>query len=96
MAEIRTADEAYVQFHDDSWGVPVYNDKYDSARSFSFLSAACIIFILDKFPSKKEHFAFINILCFIICSKLFELLALSGMLIDHNWTEILKRRDIYM
>jgi DNA-3-methyladenine glycosylase I len=32
----------------------------------------------------------------VICSQLFELLALSGMLIDHNWTEILKRRDMYM
>ncbi|KAL6858868.1 hypothetical protein ACP4OV_017870 [Aristida adscensionis] len=28
-------------------------------------------------------------------NRLFELLALSGMLIDHNWTEILKRRDMY-
>ncbi|ONK69392.1 uncharacterized protein A4U43_C05F22380 [Asparagus officinalis] len=28
-------------------------------------------------------------------SRLFELLALSGMLIDHNWTEILKRREQY-
>ncbi|CAM0911473.1 unnamed protein product [Alopecurus aequalis] len=51
----KNSDEAYVQFHDESWGVPVYNDN-----------------------------------------QLFELLALSGMLIDHNWTEILKRRDIYM
>jgi len=31
----------------------------------------------------------------VICSRLFELLSLSGMLIDHNWTEILKRRDMY-
>jgi DNA-3-methyladenine glycosylase I len=51
----KNSDEAYVQFHDESWGVPVYNDN-----------------------------------------QLFELLALSGMLIDHNWTEILKRRDMYM
>lgn len=50
----KNSDEAYVQFHDESWGVPVYNDN-----------------------------------------QLFELLALSGMLIDHNWTEILKRRDMY-
>ncbi|OAY73743.1 putative GMP synthase (glutamine-hydrolyzing) [Ananas comosus] len=28
-------------------------------------------------------------------SRLFELLAFSGMLIDHNWTEILKRRELY-
>ncbi|XP_020592361.1 uncharacterized protein LOC110032912 [Phalaenopsis equestris] len=27
--------------------------------------------------------------------RLFELLALCGMLIDHNWTEILKRRELY-
>ncbi|KQJ98761.1 uncharacterized protein LOC100826261 [Brachypodium distachyon] len=51
----KNSDEAYVQFHDESWGVPVYNDN-----------------------------------------QLFELLALSGMLIDQNWTEILKRRDMYM
>ncbi|XP_039047207.1 DNA-3-methyladenine glycosylase-like [Hibiscus syriacus] len=28
-------------------------------------------------------------------NQLFELLALSGMLMDYNWTEILKRRDLY-
>ncbi|WVZ92402.1 hypothetical protein U9M48_038472 [Paspalum notatum var. saurae] len=50
----KNSDEAYVQFHDECWGVPVYSDN-----------------------------------------RLFELLALSGMLIDHNWTEILKRRDMY-
>ncbi|XP_006659524.1 DNA-3-methyladenine glycosylase isoform X2 [Oryza brachyantha] len=50
----KNSDEAYIQFHDECWGVPVYNDN-----------------------------------------RLFELLALSGMLIDHNWTEILKRRDMY-
>ncbi|KAL5231808.1 hypothetical protein ABZP36_030584 [Zizania latifolia] len=50
----KNSDEAYVQFHDECWGVPVYNDN-----------------------------------------RLFELLALSGMLIDHNWAEILKRRDMY-
>lgn len=50
----KNSDEAYVQFHDECWGVPVYNDN-----------------------------------------RLFELLTLSGMLIDHNWTEILKRRDMY-
>ncbi|KAK3122027.1 hypothetical protein QOZ80_8BG0664140 [Eleusine coracana subsp. coracana] len=50
----KNSDETYVQFHDECWGVPVYNDN-----------------------------------------RLFELLALSGMLIDHNWTEILKRRDMY-
>ncbi|XP_073010736.1 uncharacterized protein [Typha latifolia] len=48
------SDEAYISFHDECWGVPVYNDN-----------------------------------------RLFELLALSGMLIDHNWTEILKRRELY-
>lgn len=24
------ADEAYVQFHDECWGVPVYSDKYST------------------------------------------------------------------
>lgn len=48
------SDEVYVSFHDECWGVPVYNDN-----------------------------------------RLFELLALSGLLIDHNWTEILKRREQY-
>ncbi|EOY01567.1 DNA glycosylase superfamily protein isoform 2 [Theobroma cacao] len=28
-------------------------------------------------------------------SQLFELLALSGMLMDYNWTEILKRKELY-
>lgn len=28
-------------------------------------------------------------------SKLFELLAMSGMLMDFNWTEILKRKDFF-
>ncbi|KAG6475392.1 hypothetical protein ZIOFF_064611 [Zingiber officinale] len=48
------SDEAYISFHDEYWGVPIYNDN-----------------------------------------RLFELLALCGMLIDHNWTEILRRREIY-
>ncbi|XP_028550495.1 uncharacterized protein LOC110107962 [Dendrobium catenatum] len=50
----KNSDELYVSFHDECWGVPVYNDR-----------------------------------------RLFELLALCGMLIDHNWTEILKRRELY-
>lgn len=28
-------------------------------------------------------------------SQLFELLAMSGMLMDYNWTEILKRRELF-
>ncbi|CAI9785315.1 unnamed protein product [Fraxinus pennsylvanica] len=47
----KSSDKVYVQFHDECWGVPVYDDN-----------------------------------------ELFELLALSGMLMDFNWTEILKRR----
>ncbi|KAE8724589.1 DNA glycosylase superfamily protein isoform 2 [Hibiscus syriacus] len=47
-------DKVYISFHDEQWGVPVYDDN-----------------------------------------QLFELLALSGMLMDYNWTEILKRRDLY-
>ncbi|XP_009595131.3 uncharacterized protein LOC107765923 [Nicotiana tabacum] len=47
-----SSDKVYVQFHDDCWGVPVYDDH-----------------------------------------QLFELLALCGMLMDFNWTEILKRRE---
>ncbi|CAI9779281.1 unnamed protein product [Fraxinus pennsylvanica] len=47
------SEKAYVQFHDECWGVPVYDDN-----------------------------------------QLFELLALSGMLMDFNWTEILKRREL--
>ncbi|KOM45809.1 hypothetical protein LR48_Vigan06g111500 [Vigna angularis] len=45
--------KAYIEFHDECWGVPAYDDK-----------------------------------------KLFELLTLSGLLIDYNWTEILKRKKI--
>ncbi|KNA20527.1 hypothetical protein SOVF_051410 [Spinacia oleracea] len=48
--EIET-DNAYVTFHDEQWGVPVYDDN-----------------------------------------QLFELLSISGMLMDYNWTDILKRR----
>ncbi|KAK4376558.1 hypothetical protein RND71_002854 [Anisodus tanguticus] len=47
-----TSDKVYVLFHDECWGVPVYDDH-----------------------------------------QLFELLSLCGMLMDFNWTEILKRRD---
>ncbi|KAL2546279.1 DNA glycosylase superfamily protein [Forsythia ovata] len=49
----KNSDKVYVQFHDECWGVPVYDDN-----------------------------------------ELFELLALSGMLMDFNWTEILKRRQL--
>ncbi|KAL8120991.1 uncharacterized protein LOC141725001 [Apium graveolens] len=48
------SDKVYVQFHDECWGVPVYDDN-----------------------------------------QLFELLAMSGMLMDFNWTEILKRKDLF-
>ncbi|GKV29101.1 hypothetical protein SLE2022_220020 [Rubroshorea leprosula] len=48
------SDKVYVSFHDEQWGVPVYDD-----------------------------------------SQLFELLALSGMLMDYNWTEILKRKELF-
>lgn len=47
------SDKVYVQFHDECWGVPVYDDN-----------------------------------------ELFELLAMSGMLMDYNWTDILKRREL--
>ncbi|KAK8322703.1 hypothetical protein V6Z11_A12G187100 [Gossypium hirsutum] len=50
----KNSDKVYISFHDEQWGVPVYDDN-----------------------------------------KLFELLALSGMLMDYNWTEILKRKDLY-
>ncbi|XVE74411.1 hypothetical protein DITRI_Ditri12bG0014900 [Diplodiscus trichospermus] len=50
----RNSDKAYISFHDEHWGVPVYDDN-----------------------------------------KLFELLVLSGMLMDYNWTEILKRKELY-
>ncbi|KAL3501552.1 hypothetical protein ACH5RR_036001 [Cinchona calisaya] len=50
----KNSDSFYVQFHDDCWGVPVYDDH-----------------------------------------QLFELLALSGMLMDFNWTEILRRRELF-
>ncbi|KAE8654457.1 DNA glycosylase superfamily protein isoform 2 [Hibiscus syriacus] len=50
----KNSDEVYISFHDQQWGVPVYDDK-----------------------------------------QLFELLMLSGMLTDYNWTEILKRKEIY-
>ncbi|KAF8399223.1 hypothetical protein HHK36_015088 [Tetracentron sinense] len=47
-------DQVYVHFHDERWGIPVYDDN-----------------------------------------QLFELLALSGMLMDYNWTEILKRNELF-
>lgn len=28
-------DEVYVTFHDQQWGVPVYDDKYDIASTIS-------------------------------------------------------------
>lgn len=49
----KNSDKVYVQFHDECWGVPVYDDN-----------------------------------------KLFELLAMCGLLMDFNWTEILKRREL--
>ncbi|EYU28897.1 hypothetical protein ABFS82_12G088500 [Erythranthe guttata] len=49
----KNSDKVYVQFHDECWGVPVYDDN-----------------------------------------QLFELLAMCGMLMDFNWTEILKRRQL--
>ncbi|CAL5189171.1 unnamed protein product [Lathyrus oleraceus] len=49
----KNCDKAYIEFHDECWGVPAYDDK-----------------------------------------KLFELLAMSGLLIDYNWTEILKRKEV--
>ncbi|XP_048318090.1 uncharacterized protein LOC107429087 [Ziziphus jujuba] len=50
----KNSDKVYVAFHDECWGVPVYDDN-----------------------------------------QLFELLAMSGMLMDYNWTEILKRRELF-
>ncbi|KAG6764123.1 hypothetical protein POTOM_031581 [Populus tomentosa] len=50
----KNSDKVYVAFHDEFWGVPVYDDI-----------------------------------------QLFELLALSGMLMDYNWTEILKRKELF-
>ncbi|KAL2347574.1 hypothetical protein Fmac_001574 [Flemingia macrophylla] len=48
----KNSDKAYIEFHDECWGIPAYDDN-----------------------------------------KLFELLAMSGLLMDHNWTEILKRKE---
>ncbi|KAI3729615.1 hypothetical protein L6452_18276 [Arctium lappa] len=50
----KNSEKLYVQFHDECWGVPVYNDN-----------------------------------------RLFELLSLSGMLMDYNWTEILRRKELF-
>ncbi|KAI4368954.1 hypothetical protein MLD38_017453 [Melastoma candidum] len=50
----KSSDKAYVEFHDECWGVPIYDD-----------------------------------------SQLFELLAMAGMLMDYNWTEILKRKESF-
>uniref|UniRef100_M4FHZ6 Uncharacterized protein n=1 Tax=Brassica campestris TaxID=3711 RepID=M4FHZ6_BRACM len=50
----KKSDEVYVTFHDQQWGVPVYDDNL-----------------------------------------LFEYLAMSGMLMDYNWTEILKRKELF-
>nr|GLL43502.1 uncharacterized protein LOC109175716 [Ipomoea trifida] len=49
----KNSDNVYMKFHDECWGVPVYDDN-----------------------------------------QLFELLALCGMLMDLNWTQILKRREV--
>ncbi|XP_011101955.1 uncharacterized protein LOC105179994 isoform X1 [Sesamum indicum] len=49
----KNSDKVYVQFHDECWGAPVYDDN-----------------------------------------QLFELLAMCGLLMDFNWTEILKRRQL--
>ncbi|KAG8087317.1 hypothetical protein GUJ93_ZPchr0010g10479 [Zizania palustris] len=81
----KNSDEAYVEFHDECWGVPVYNDKY------VYYASCCIILQLDLLIVRPSQLASCN----AMCSRLFELLALSGMLIDHNWAEILKRRDMY-
>ncbi|QHO18237.1 hypothetical protein HN51_061059 [Arachis hypogaea] len=48
----KNSDKVYIEFHDECWGVPAYDDN-----------------------------------------KLFELLALCGLLMDYNWTEILKRKE---
>ncbi|XP_076918917.1 uncharacterized protein LOC143579513 [Bidens hawaiensis] len=50
----KNSDKLYVQFHDECWGVPVYDDN-----------------------------------------QLFELLSLCGMLMDYNWAEILKRKNLF-
>ncbi|KAJ8774604.1 hypothetical protein K2173_017050 [Erythroxylum novogranatense] len=50
----KNSDKAYLAFHDECWGVPVYDDN-----------------------------------------QLFELLAMCGMLMDYNWTEILKRKEAF-
>ncbi|KAF6140023.1 hypothetical protein GIB67_001764 [Kingdonia uniflora] len=50
----KNSDNAYVLFHDEQWGVPVYDDN-----------------------------------------GLFELLALSSMLMYHFWIDILKRKELY-
>ncbi|KAG8652318.1 hypothetical protein MANES_06G078800v8 [Manihot esculenta] len=50
----KNSDKVYVEFHDECWGVPVYDDN-----------------------------------------KLFELLAMAGMLMDYNWTEIVKRKQVF-
>ncbi|KAL7604677.1 uncharacterized protein LOC111896510 [Lactuca sativa] len=49
----KNSDKLYVEFHDECWGVPVYDDN-----------------------------------------QLFELLSLCGMLMNYNWTEILKRKNL--
>ncbi|CAI8583421.1 unnamed protein product [Vicia faba] len=48
----KNSDMLYIEFHDECWGVPAYDDN-----------------------------------------KLFELLAMSGLLMDYNWTEIIKRKE---
>ncbi|KAF8407906.1 hypothetical protein HHK36_007044 [Tetracentron sinense] len=50
----KSSDQDYVLFHDERWGIPVYDDN-----------------------------------------QLFELLTLSGMLMDRSWTEILKRKELF-
>jgi DNA-3-methyladenine glycosylase I len=51
----KNSDEAYVQFHDECWGVPVYSDKYLPPHFSSNLPVTVTITALPDFFSSSSR-----------------------------------------